>query len=78
MQSEHVHLPLAGLDFPEEKAVSHSTWDSQAPGSPRAPKALSEVNSMGRAQPQTGEKGFPLTFAQGAYEAQETLVLAGS
>jgi len=77
VQSGHVHLPFAALDFPEERAVSHSTWDSPAPGSPGAPKGLCEVNSMGRSQPQSGEKGSPLTFAHGTYEAQatETLVL---
>lgn len=80
MQSGYVLLPFAGLDFPEERAVSHSTWDSQGPGSHGAPKGLCEVNSMGRAQQQSGEEGSPLTFAQGAYETQatETLVLAGS
>lgn len=77
MQNRRIHPPSA---FPEERAVSHSTWASQAPGSPGAPKGLCEVSSMGRAWPQSGEKGSLLTFAQGAYEAQaaETLALAGS
>lgn len=60
-------------------ADSHSTWDSPAPGFSGTPEGMFEANSMGRAWPQTGEKGSPLIFAQGVYEAQatETLVLAG-
>lgn len=74
MQNRHTHPPSA---FPEERAVSHSTWASQAP---QGLLKASVKSAAWEGPGQGGEKGSLLTFAQGADEAgaAETLALAGS